>query len=549
MRVPRKPKPAPISKDKRTEEVAVKTIPMLAFNPGNQDPEVLERLFVRRERLLAELERDVAEFARGGSRRHRLLIGPRGIGKSHLIAMLRYRVRLTKRLKHVRVCLLPQDLYGVTRFAELVDVILDRAPTPSATNESAEREFRDIAAASPLLILVENLDAVLRSIGPDGVHRLRSSIEDSPILLVATAPSLFNDVKKAKAPLYGFFDTVHLDELSVDDALELLQRVAELRHDEELVAFLKTPLARARAMAVEALAGGHPRIWILFTGCLSVSALTELVPLFMDALDDLTPYYQSNVGSLPPQLQQIVMALCRERGALSNHMVSQRTGIDERRVATALKELQTRGFVRKATTTLPVTGDNRMTWWELREPLLRFSLEANASNGKSLQTIVEFLRAWFGLRLFVLDAPDPKLTAQYVEEARTADLITTQAWLDVIGLGIENHVWQSVFTFNQTLAVEARMAAVEARTAATVREAEAIAVGVRGSLDVRTVKNSSGATKEDAAAAIARDLLVAVEGIRRSFLMTLPSEERRVLESLCQQLQQALSQTGAVAGN
>jgi DNA-binding Lrp family transcriptional regulator len=266
--------------------------------------------------------------------------------------------------------------------------------------------------------LLENLDSVLHAIGSDGVHHLRSAIEDSKILLIATSPLLFDEVQKAKAPLFGFFDTIHLDELSVDDALELMRRVAKIRGDDELLEFLDTPQARARAAAVQALAGGQPRIWMLFTGCLSVQALDELVPLFMESLDDLTPYYQSRVGSLSPQLQQIVMMFCRQGSALSNKAIAEGTGIDERRVATAMKDLERKGYVRKPTSILESVGDERISWWDLREPLMRLSLNVKSSRGKPLRTIVEFLKLWYGLNLYLVPFDQVGPTTQsYVREA------------------------------------------------------------------------------------------------------------------------------------
>jgi DNA-binding Lrp family transcriptional regulator len=404
------------------------TIPMLAFTPGNQDPQILEELFVRREGLLQELERDVEEFANGGSRRHRLLVGPRGIGKSHLIALLNHRVTTKAISENISVHMLPEDLYGITRFADLVDAILNRDPQPRKSNAEAETELRALAAAKPMLILLENLDSVLHAIGSDGVHHLRSAIEDSKILLIATSPLLFDEVQKAKAPLFGFFDTIHLDELSVDDALELMRRVAKIRGDDELLDFLDTPQARARAAAVQALAGGQPRIWMLFTGCLSVQALDELVPLFMESLDDLTPYYQSRVGSLSPQLQQIVMMFCRQGSALSNKAIAEGTGIDERRVATAMKDLERKGYVRKPTSILESIGDERISWWDLREPLMRLSLDVKSSRGKPLRTIVEFLKLWYSVRLLV-QPPLSQVAESYVDAA-LSDYLQSDQWMD-----------------------------------------------------------------------------------------------------------------------
>ncbi len=393
-------------------------IPMLAFTPGNQDPLILEKLFVRREALLQELELDVQEFATGGSRRHRLLIGPRGIGKSHLLALLNHRITAKATTQEISVHMLPEVLYGIARFADLVDAILDRNPSPRKSNAEAEMELRKTADATPMLILLENLDSILHAIGADGVHHLRSAVEDSRILLITTSPQLFDEARKAKAPLFGFFDAVHLDELSVDDALELMRRVASLREDHELLAFLGTPHARTRAAAVQTLAGGQPRIWMLFTGCLSVQALDELVPLFLESLDNLTPYYVSRVENLSLQLQQIVMMFCRSGSALSNKAIAEGTGIDERRVATAMKDLERKGYVRKPTSILKSVGDERISWWDLREPLMRLSLDAKSSRGKPLRTIIEFLKLWYGMKLYLVPEHEiGEVASTYVNEA------------------------------------------------------------------------------------------------------------------------------------
>jgi hypothetical protein len=393
-------------------------IPILAFTPSNQDPVILEELFVRREGLLQELQQDVAEFIKGGSRRHRLLVGPRGIGKSHLIALLNHRVTADATAISISVHMLSEDLYGIKRFADLVDSILDRDPRPSSTDAEAENELRVWAATKPMLILLENLDSVLEAIGTNGVRRLRSAIEDSRILLIATAPLLFDDVRNAKKPLFGFFDTIHLDELSLDNALELMRRVAKLRGDEELLTFLDTPQALSRAAAVQALAGGQPRIWMLFTGCLSVEALDELVPLFLKSLDDLTPYYQDRIRSLSPQLQKIVMLFFRRGSALSNKDIAVGTGIDERRVASAMKDLERMGYVRRPISILESVCDERGSWWDLREPLMRLSFDGKASRGKPLRTIVEFLKLWYGLDLYLVPENSVGTTAnKYITAA------------------------------------------------------------------------------------------------------------------------------------
>lgn len=396
-------------------------VAILKFTPSAQDPEILEQLFVQREPLLKDLLDDVRSVANGGNRHHRLIVGPRGIGKSHLLALLYHRSKSNAAWAHVQIVFLPEDLWGINSFADLVAAILGNGANPGRSEHAqslAEQQLRTYCGRAPTLILMENFDKVLTGIKKDGAHRFRSVLEDCPALLIATAPQLFDGVSMARETFYGFFDTVHLEELSVDDALELLNRVATIRDDKPLKDFLSTDVARQRVQTISALAGGHPRIWMLLSGCISVGALDELVPLFLETLDDLTPYYQSRVEILGPNSQAIVMALCRRTGALSNRDLADSSGVSQTLVATALRDLTDKGYVRKAVTSLASSGDQRLSWWELREPLLRLSLDVKHSRGRPLRLIVEFLREWFGLGLFVEEKRfHGALAQQYISAA------------------------------------------------------------------------------------------------------------------------------------
>jgi tetratricopeptide (TPR) repeat protein len=65
-------------------------------------------------------------------------------------------------------------------------------------------------------------------------------------------------------------------------------------------------------------------------------------------------------------------------------------------------------------------GDNRMSFWELREPLMRLCLEVKQSRGEPLRMIVDFLRAWYGSdlldELFRLPV-EAELATTYASEA------------------------------------------------------------------------------------------------------------------------------------
>ncbi|HWJ50577.1 MAG TPA: helix-turn-helix domain-containing protein [Solirubrobacteraceae bacterium] len=393
-------------------------VPLLKFTPSALDPKILEEITVQREPLIATLVESALDIESG--LRHHLLVGPRGIGKTHVLSLVATRLRkVDPDCGFAVVAWLHEDPWAIRGYNKFLAAIiarvaettcdddLARSATALRSNGAAtdglegEALLRNAVGDRRLVLLVENLDEVFRRIGPDGQSRFRAFAEDwQQLLILASTPQLFAGVQRHASPFYGFFAVTHLDELSLTSATELLKRIANLHGDEALVRYLDTDTAAHRLTAVEALAGGHPRIWLLLAGCISISGIDELVPLFLEALDDLTPYYQDRLHELSDQQQELVVLLGEAGGALSNRELTERSGISQAQVAKLLSQLADRGYVRHAT--LPghlAGGDRRMTFWELREPLMRLCLDVKQARGEPLRLVVEFLRAWYGPKL------------------------------------------------------------------------------------------------------------------------------------------------------
>jgi tetratricopeptide (TPR) repeat protein len=412
-------------------------VPLLKHSPSAQDPKVLEEITVQREPLVAALV-EAALDVDGGSR-HQLLIGPRGIGKTHILTLVASRLRAEEKRQPLAVAWLVEDPWQIRSYekflAEIIGRLADDLDDPALAarseeiraggNDAAlegEQLLRDAAGNARLVLLVENLDEIFRRIGDEGQARFRAFAEDwRRLLIIATAPQLFEGVQLHESPFYGFFAITHLEELSLASARELMRRIAEMRGDSKLVEFLRTDVATRRLAAIEALAGGHPRVWLLLSGCVSIEAIDDLVPLFLEALDDLTPYYQARLRELGDQQQELVVILGEAGGALSNRELAERSGLAQNQVATLVRQLDHRGYIRRATVPREIAGgDERMSYWELREPLMRLCLDVKQSQGEPLRMVVEFLRAWYGPRLLdeLVTLPvSARLAATYVTEA------------------------------------------------------------------------------------------------------------------------------------
>jgi hypothetical protein len=269
------------------------------FTPSQMSHEMLEAILVKRQSLATRLVAKVEQSVLTATKHQTLLLGPRGIGKSYLIALVYHRVKALPELaKKVAIAHFAEEEWGIGSLADLFLVILkalereygglrDRIDAlyrrPIREIEMAAGELvREFVGERTLLILVENLDEIFRGLGNAGQWAFRSYLNERPfVTLLATTPSLFAGINDRKSAFYGFFQNIYLEELTVEEATELLEKVAERRSDPALADFLKTPTAQERVQAVHDLAGGHPRIYLLFAHLLTQKTLDELVTPFL----------------------------------------------------------------------------------------------------------------------------------------------------------------------------------------------------------------------------------------------------------------------------
>jgi tetratricopeptide (TPR) repeat protein len=407
---------------------------LAAFTPSIMSHEVLESIFVRREALATRLLENLRTSATTRSKRHALLVGPRGIGKTHLVSLLYHRVKDDTTLnKGLCIAWLREETWEITSFLDLLESILralaaeyadeklsaalaELQTLPAETAETrAECLLLDFLGDRILLLILENLDDLFAALEEFGQRQLRAFLQNhTNTVLLATTPSLFYGVSDHDAPFFNFFNVTHLDDLSLDDAVRLLEKIADLREDSDLAAFLRTDTARNRLEAVQHLAGGHPRIWIFFAGIVTEEALDELVPIFLRMLDDLTPYYQSRMKELPPQQRKIVTVLCTRRSAIPVKEIADACRLSHQATAAQLHRLQEKAFVRSE-------AIGRESWYELNEPLMRLVFEIKESRGQPIRLIVDFLRRWYSRserRAKYATTPiEAPMTRQYIEAA------------------------------------------------------------------------------------------------------------------------------------
>jgi DNA-binding transcriptional ArsR family regulator len=385
-------------------------IPFLSrFTPSVMAPETLEAIFVQREELAERLISLIEASALSDSKQHNLLIGPRGIGKTHLVSIVYHRVRQLDSFRNNRLVIawLREEEWGVMSFLDLLLRILRALITECKDRElegqveslyrhspdSAERLaadlLKDFVGNRTLLVIVENLDDLFVGLEDEGQKRMRSYIQENPFLtILASSQSLFGGVSLQTSPFYGFFRINHLEELSLDQATLLLKKVADLEGDSDLASLIDTSLGRVRIRALQRLAGGNHRVYIIFSQFLTRESLTELIEAMMRTLDELTPYYHERIKWLSPQQRKIVELLSDRGNALTVKEIAARCFMSQQTASAQLKLLREWGYVW-------TNRVGRESYYELREPLMRLCVEVKKHRDEPIRLVVELLRSWY----------------------------------------------------------------------------------------------------------------------------------------------------------
>ena len=379
------------------------------FTPSLMTPEALEGIFVQRHDLARQILERIGESATTRCQRHTLVFGPRGIGKTHLISLLYYRLQGMSELReHLQLAWLREEEWEVTSFLDFLLRILhvlsedglgDPALSkriqalynlpPERAELGATAALVDFLMNRTLLILMENLDELLQRMAPDGRLRFRRFLQDHPsCMLLASSQVPLEEVLGAAQPLTGSCSIHTLEELTHEEAMRLLAKIAEYRGDRELSAFLSTARGQARMRALKYLAGGNHRAYVIFSQFLSRESLEELIEPLMRTIDDLTPYYQSRMAWLSPEQRKIIAIICEYRHAVPIREIARRCFMKQETVSALLAALCKKGCLHS----FSVGTD---TYYELREPLMRLSIEVKKHRGKPLRMLIDFLRLWY----------------------------------------------------------------------------------------------------------------------------------------------------------
>ncbi|MEZ4321226.1 MAG: MarR family transcriptional regulator [Myxococcota bacterium] len=324
------------------------------FTPWQEEPAVLRARNVSRDSELQWLAGACRAYLDGGSPTWCLVVGPRGIGKSHLLQLVR------GELPADRVRWIGEDTAANSDPDALWEKIWNDTD-PWGWVPAVELSGRRI-------LFVEGLDRLLATLKPAGRWALRHHLQESGAFLVGTAVDA-SFASSAEDAFFGQLDTWVLEGLDLDEARRLfLQVTGESEHPD--------PATTTRREALIRLAGGNPRALVTLADAVKgqTGDAVGVADGLLLAVQRSVTHYQQRFHDLPPLGQQILQVLARAPRQLTATEVQGFTGATSAAVSGAAKALEKAGALERHAD----PDDARVSRYQLGEPLFRYWLESRS---------------------------------------------------------------------------------------------------------------------------------------------------------------------------
>ena len=381
----------------------------LVYNPTLIDKEELRQMLVGREALLEDLLKKIKESSGKKTFTNYILIGQRGIGKTHLLLLLYYAVKedpgLSQKWIPVRF---NEEEYSISSIGDFLlriveeiskdtgdseaKAILDEAGSMSAdalTDRALSYLHKLRDSGRQILLLIDNFDRILDQLGEIDTARLRDVLmTDGTILLIGGAPSVFEQIINHGQSFYEFFDIEILEELDSDEVETLIRKRAELDGRQDLLDQFDD--LRPRILATTQLTGGIPRLILMGYRIFAESEFIEAKEALQELLDELTPFYQDRMNRLASQQRKLIDTMAMMNGPTSPTALARKSGIGVRQVTTQLGRLRELGYVRQIK-----SPPRKRSSWEITERIFRIWREMRiTTDNRRIPFFLTFLKIW-----------------------------------------------------------------------------------------------------------------------------------------------------------
>ena len=374
-------------------------IVLFRYSPDLISENNLRKLFVRRGEVLESLLKELDDRALKKTPRFFLIVGSRGIGKSHLLSLLYYELKRKSNAMIIPIKMAEEE-YSVISASDLFLRVLEEIPEDTSSIRLLKEKDEILYASVERLkeiskkdskmytLIIENLNNLFGQFDEGEQKKLRSIFQENDIFsIVSSAPMIFPEISDHDKPFYDFFRVIHLREFSLNEIESHLKNIAELEDNKEFLKEFENN--RPLIQIFFNIVGGNPRLVLHFYETVIRNGPKDVVGIFFKILDDHTPYFQKIFQLMTPQKRRIFDTLCFSEGPITPKQVSEVSRIPLPTVTTQLRRLEKEGFVISRPegrhTKYEVRGRLFRLWRKMRHPLGR----------KKVSLFLEFLKHWY----------------------------------------------------------------------------------------------------------------------------------------------------------
>jgi AAA domain len=303
---------------------------------------------------------EISRFQESGARRHLVVTGRSGIGKSSLLAAV-----ADAEFECVR--LVTRSPFAFTTFADWMRSVgqafgLDQVEnmTPAEIEDRLEHPSRNRRS----VIIFEGLDRLLGTIGIDGQTQLSDFLNRATrVLLLASAHVPVSDLIPTKKTAAQFL-TVELNDLTLEDVSH--------RFELNSANGILTTRQQGRIKALYELVGGLPRHWKYLQQIDAINPSQPIGNMLAVFLENITPLLNSDVDSLAAAKAKLLVTLATSKDGAPQTVteLSKLMGSTNQSTAKLLGDLERLGHVH----IVEIPGqDRRFSYYEATDRLLVLS--------------------------------------------------------------------------------------------------------------------------------------------------------------------------------
>ena len=378
------------------------------FNPGllQSDEEIREQFVVRGHELdlvLDELRGNIDS----PSCQHILVFGPRGRGKTMLLARIAADLRsnpdFAEALLPVRFMEESPEIFSLTDF--WLETMFHLANEVDEHDAPLARELRDTRTAlaprwreqiteaqaraavfdaadrlgKRLVLIVENLQSLCRDARDEFGWQLREVLQTEPqIILLASAISRFRELDEVDEPFFEMFRIVGLEPLDTEECGRLWEVVSG------------KPATPLEVRPLQILTGGNPRLLVMAAEFARHRSIRRLMSELVTLIDEHTEYFRGHLEVLPKTERRVYVSVIDLWQPSSASEIATRARVDVRVASTMLGRLVERGAVIRQ-------GRARKRLYSPAEPLysMYYKLRRERDEAGVVENLIRFMVACY----------------------------------------------------------------------------------------------------------------------------------------------------------